>query len=64
MQKIGGIGMVVNLTEDEPVQAAIDAVVRGFGGIDIVVSNAGIFPKNEFLGEMTQKVQQQMQVSM
>lgn len=54
MQKIGGIGMVVNLTEDEPVQAAIDAVVRGFGGIDIVVSNAGIFPKNEFLGEMTQ----------
>ncbi len=54
MQRIGGTGIVVNLTEDEPVQAAIDFVVRTFGGIDIAVSNAGIFPKNEFLGEMTQ----------
>lgn len=54
MAKIGGIGIVVNLTADEPVQEAIDFVVREFGGIDIVVSNAGIFPKNEFLGEMTQ----------
>ncbi|MCB1228335.1 MAG: bifunctional aldolase/short-chain dehydrogenase [Verrucomicrobiales bacterium] len=54
MSRIGGIGIVVNLTEDEPVQQAIDFTVRRFGGIDIVVSNAGIFPKNEFLGEMTQ----------
>ena len=54
MQRIGGTGVVVNLTEDEPVQKAIDEVVRNFGGIDIAVSNAGIFPKNEFLGEMTQ----------
>ncbi len=54
MRRIGGTGIVVNLTEDEPVQAAIDFVVRAFGGIDIAVSNAGIFPKNEFLGEMTQ----------
>lgn len=54
MARIGGIGMVVNLTEDQPVQDAIDFVVREFGGIDVVVSNAGIFPKNEFLGEMTQ----------
>ncbi len=54
MRKIGGTGIVVNLTEDQPVQEAVDFVVREFGGIDIVVSNAGIFPKNEFLGEMTQ----------
>lgn len=54
MQKIGGIGIVVNLTEDEPVQNAIDFVVREFGGIDIVVSNAGIFPKNEHLDVMQQ----------
>jgi rhamnose utilization protein RhaD (predicted bifunctional aldolase and dehydrogenase)/NAD(P)-dependent dehydrogenase (short-subunit alcohol dehydrogenase family) len=54
MSRIGGTGLVVNLTEDQPVQDAIDLVVRTFGGIDIVVSNAGIFPKNEFLGEMTQ----------
>ncbi len=54
MKKIGGVGIVVNLTEDEPVQEAIDFVVREFGGIDIVVSNAGIFPKNEPLDVMAQ----------
>jgi rhamnose utilization protein RhaD (predicted bifunctional aldolase and dehydrogenase)/NAD(P)-dependent dehydrogenase (short-subunit alcohol dehydrogenase family) len=54
MKKIGGIGIVVNLTEDKPVQDAIDFVVREFGGIDIVVSNAGIFPKNDHLDVMAQ----------
>lgn len=54
MKKIGGTGIVVNLTEDQPVQDAIDFVVREFGGIDIVVSNAGIFPKNEHLDVMAQ----------
>jgi len=54
MKKIGGIGIVVNLTEDQPVQDAIDFTVREFGGIDIVVSNAGIFPKNDPLDAMAQ----------
>ncbi len=54
MAKIGGIGIVVNLTEDQPVQEAVDFTVREFGGIDIVVSNAGIFPKNEYLDGLTQ----------
>ena len=54
MKKIGGIGIVVNLTEDKPVQDAIDFTVREFGGIDIVVSNAGIFPKNDHLDAMAQ----------
>jgi rhamnose utilization protein RhaD (predicted bifunctional aldolase and dehydrogenase)/NAD(P)-dependent dehydrogenase (short-subunit alcohol dehydrogenase family) len=54
MKKIGGIGIVVNLTEDQPVQDAINFVVREFGGIDIVVSNAGIFPKNDHLDVMAQ----------
>lgn len=54
MKKIGGTGIVVNLTEDQPVQEAIEFVVREFGGIDIVVSNAGIFPKNEHLDVMAQ----------
>jgi len=54
MAKIGGIGIVVNLTEDQPVQDAIDFTVREFGGIDIVVSNAGIFPKNDPLDAMAQ----------
>jgi rhamnose utilization protein RhaD (predicted bifunctional aldolase and dehydrogenase)/NAD(P)-dependent dehydrogenase (short-subunit alcohol dehydrogenase family) len=54
MKKIGGFGIVVNLTEDQPVQDAIDFTVREFGGIDIVVSNAGIFPKNDHLDAMAQ----------
>ena len=54
MAKIGAIGIVVNLTEDQPVQDAIDFTVREFGGIDIVVSNAGIFPKNDNLDVMVQ----------
>lgn len=54
MEKIGAIGIVVNLTEDQPVQDAIDFTVRQFGGIDIVVSNAGIFPKNDPLDTMAQ----------
>ncbi|OAI56612.1 short-chain dehydrogenase [Verrucomicrobiaceae bacterium SCGC AG-212-N21] len=54
MKKIGGVGIVVNLTEDQPVQDAIEFVVREYGGIDIVVSNAGIFPKNEQLDVMAQ----------
>jgi rhamnose utilization protein RhaD (predicted bifunctional aldolase and dehydrogenase)/NAD(P)-dependent dehydrogenase (short-subunit alcohol dehydrogenase family) len=54
MKKIGAIGIVVNLTEDQPVQDAIDFTVRQFGGIDIVVSNAGIFPKNDPLDTMAQ----------
>ncbi|HBJ84765.1 MAG TPA: bifunctional aldolase/short-chain dehydrogenase [Verrucomicrobiales bacterium] len=54
MKRIGGIGIVVNLTEDQPVQDAIDFTVREFGGIDIVVSNAGIFPKNDPLDAMVQ----------
>lgn len=54
MAKIGATGIVVNLTEDQPVQDAIDFTVREFGGIDIVVSNAGIFPKNDALDVMAQ----------
>lgn len=54
MKKIGAVGIVVNLTEDQPVTDAINFAVRQFGGIDIVVSNAGIFPKNDNLDVMAQ----------
>ena len=54
MKKIGAVGIVVNLTEDQPVNDAINYAVREFGGIDIVVSNAGIFPKNDNLDVMAQ----------
>ena len=49
MAKIGGIGVIANLTDDKKVSAAIDNVVRQFGGIDILVSNAGIFTAGAYL---------------
>ena len=49
MAKIGGIGVIANLTDDKKVSAVIDNVVRQFGGIDILVSNAGIFTAGAYL---------------
>ncbi|MFN0126234.1 MAG: bifunctional aldolase/short-chain dehydrogenase [Verrucomicrobiales bacterium] len=37
------IGLVVDLTDQDAVKAAIVETVRQFGGLDILVSNAGIF---------------------
>jgi len=38
------LGVVANLTNAAAVDAVVDATVRRFGGLDIVVANAGIFP--------------------
>jgi rhamnose utilization protein RhaD (predicted bifunctional aldolase and dehydrogenase)/NAD(P)-dependent dehydrogenase (short-subunit alcohol dehydrogenase family) len=54
MAKIGGIGKVVNLTDDAAVRDAVEDTVRRFGGLDIVVSNAGIFTAGQYLEEMEQ----------
>jgi len=52
MEKIGGIGIIANLTQDDKVIEAIESAVRQFGGIDIVVSNAGIFTAGAYLENM------------
>lgn len=54
MARIGGIGKVVNLTDDAAMQEAIADTVRLFGGIDIVVSNAGIFTAGQYLEDLEQ----------
>jgi rhamnose utilization protein RhaD (predicted bifunctional aldolase and dehydrogenase)/NAD(P)-dependent dehydrogenase (short-subunit alcohol dehydrogenase family) len=38
------LGLAANLTERAAVDAAVAAAVRRFGGLDILVANAGIFP--------------------
>ena len=40
-REIGGIGIACDVTDRRAVQRALDSVVRRFGGVDIVVSNAG-----------------------
>ena len=40
-KKIGGIGIACDVTDRDAVAVAFDRVVARFGGVDIVVSNAG-----------------------
>lgn len=54
MAKIGGIGIVANLTDDAKVIESVESVVRQFGGIDILVSNAGIFTAGAYLENLEQ----------
>lgn len=54
MASLGGEGLVVNLTQDEAVIAAVEGAVRRFGGIDILVSNAGIFTAGQYLDQLEQ----------
>lgn len=54
MARIGATGKVVNLTDDESVKAAIAGTIRSFGGLDIVVSNAGIFTAGQYLEDLEQ----------
>ncbi len=55
MAKIGAIGKVVNLTDDAQVIDAIEETVRRYGGLDIVVSNAGIFTAGQYLDTLEQE---------
>ncbi|HSE77190.1 MAG TPA: bifunctional aldolase/short-chain dehydrogenase [Alphaproteobacteria bacterium] len=40
-KKLGGLGLACDVTSPDAVRAAFDRVVERFGGVDIVVSNAG-----------------------
>ena len=48
----GVLGIVCDITQDESIQAAIEQGVATFGGIDILVSNAGSFPASSTIEEM------------
>ena len=45
-------GLVCDLTDAEAIANAVEYTVRNFGGIDILVSNAGIFPSSQTIAEM------------
>ena len=41
-QEIGGVAVTADVTDAAAVQSAVDATVLAFGGIDLVVNNAGL----------------------
>ena len=46
------LGITVDLTKFDKVKAAVETAVRRFGGIDIVLSNAGIFTAGAYIDQM------------
>jgi rhamnose utilization protein RhaD (predicted bifunctional aldolase and dehydrogenase)/NAD(P)-dependent dehydrogenase (short-subunit alcohol dehydrogenase family) len=47
---------VCDVTDSTALDYAVENTVRRFGGIDIVVSNAGIFPKSAHIVDLTEEV--------
>ena len=41
------LGLVCDLTDARAIDAALDAAVKRFGGIDMLVLNAGVFPSSQ-----------------
>jgi rhamnose utilization protein RhaD (predicted bifunctional aldolase and dehydrogenase)/NAD(P)-dependent dehydrogenase (short-subunit alcohol dehydrogenase family) len=46
------LGLHIDMTDGEGVSAGIEKVIRHFGGLDMLVSNAGIFPASARIEEM------------
>jgi len=45
-------GTVCDVTDTDALKCAVDTAVRRFGGLDIVISNAGIFPASAAITEI------------
>ncbi len=54
-RKLGGVGLAANVTDPEAVRDAFDRVAARFGGVDIVVSNAGAAWQGR-IGEVDEKM--------
>ena len=44
-----GLGIECDVVDDRALADAVRAVVRQFGGLDIVIDNVGVFPKSEVI---------------
>jgi rhamnose utilization protein RhaD (predicted bifunctional aldolase and dehydrogenase) len=45
-------GLTCDISDDQVVKKAIEFTVRSFGGLDILINNAGIFTKSQSIEEM------------
>jgi len=46
------LGQVCDVTDSTQLQEAVEQTVRTFGGLDILICNAGMFPKSQTIAEM------------
>jgi len=53
------LGMVCDMTDPAAVHASIEATIRRFGGLDMIISNAGIFPASSRIEAMDSDTWQQ-----
>jgi rhamnose utilization protein RhaD (predicted bifunctional aldolase and dehydrogenase)/NAD(P)-dependent dehydrogenase (short-subunit alcohol dehydrogenase family) len=53
-----GQHLLCNVTDPASVTRAVDETVRQYGGLDILVSNAGVFPKSARIEEMAEQLWQ------
>jgi rhamnose utilization protein RhaD (predicted bifunctional aldolase and dehydrogenase)/NAD(P)-dependent dehydrogenase (short-subunit alcohol dehydrogenase family) len=47
------LGIVTDVTVEQDIQAAVKTCIRHFGGLDILVSNAGTFPASETIADIS-----------
>jgi rhamnose utilization protein RhaD (predicted bifunctional aldolase and dehydrogenase)/NAD(P)-dependent dehydrogenase (short-subunit alcohol dehydrogenase family) len=55
LKRSGATGMVCDLTDSKAVVAAVERIISLYGGLDIVVCNAGIFKAGERIEDHTQQ---------
>lgn len=46
------LNLVCDITDHQSIERAVQMTVRSFGGVDILVSNAGIFPAGDSIAEL------------
>ena len=47
------LGLKVNLTDPQEINAALDKATKHFGGVDMLVLNAGIFPSSQAVQDIS-----------
>ena len=46
------VGLAGNISDDRAIKEAVEFTVRSFGGLDILINNAGIFTKSQSIEDM------------
>lgn len=52
-RQTGGLGLTCDVTDPAAVSAALDQMVRTFGGLDMLILNAGVFPGGCLIADLT-----------